>query len=114
MASLNSDTQTSVTAKYSFLKNPELKAMTFSHLQVKNDEKNRLCLLNAASTCKDFLEVALDALWEELDSLVPLLKLLPALHFENKTYVCAIFHAFMYDLILPLGPRRGCISGGLG
>jgi hypothetical protein len=114
MASLNSDTQTGVTAKHSFLKNPELKAMVFSYLQVRNDKKNRLCLLNAASTCKDFLEVALDVLWGELESLVPLLKLLPALQFENKAYVCANFHVFIYDLILPLGPQRGCVSGGLG
>jgi hypothetical protein len=79
-----------VTAKHSFLKNPELKAMTFSYLQVKNDaEMKRRFLFNAALVCKDFLEVALDALWEELGSLVPLLKLLPALQLENKEYVCA-------------------------
>jgi hypothetical protein len=78
MASLNSDTQTgcteldNVTARDSFLKNPDLIVMTFSHLQVKNDKKNRRCLLNAALTCKDFLDEALDALWEALDSLVPL------------------------------------------
>jgi hypothetical protein len=99
MASLNSDTQTGlgcnelddVTAKDSFFKNPDLMAMTFSHLQVKDDEKYR-CLLNAALTCKDFLDVALDALWEELDSLVPLLKLLPSLKVEDDTYVCANVH----------------------
>ena len=38
-----------VTAKHSFLKNSELKAITFSHLQ---DDK--WYLLNAALTCKDF------------------------------------------------------------
>jgi hypothetical protein len=40
-------------------------------------------------TCKDFLDEALDALWEALDSLVPLLKLLPALQVEDDVYVCA-------------------------
>jgi hypothetical protein len=50
MASLNADTQTGyteldkVTAKDSFLKNPDLMAMTFSYLQV-NDEES---ILNAA------------------------------------------------------------------
>ena len=78
MASLNSRTDSElghVTAKYSFFKSPELMTMTFSYLQVEK----RQGLLNAGLTCKDFLDVALDALWEELESLVPLLKLLPAL-----------------------------------
>jgi hypothetical protein len=109
MASLNSDAQTgyteldNVTARDSFLKNTDLMAMTFSHLRVENDEKYR-CILNAALTCKDFLDVALDALWEELDSMVPLLKLLPALQLENKAYVRADVHVFLYNLILSLGP----------
>ena len=92
-----------VTAKKSFLKNPDLMAMTFSHIQVKDDEKRR-CLFNAALTCKDFLDEALDALWEKLDSMLPLLKLLPALQVEDDTYVCANVHVFLYDLILSLGP----------
>ena len=99
MDSPNSDTQTGVTAKHSFLKIPELKAMTFFHLQIKNDKnvkKDRLCLLNAALTCKDFLGEALDALWEELDSFVPLLKLLPALQIEDGAYVRANVHVFVY------------------
>jgi hypothetical protein len=120
MPSLNSHTQTGytelhdVTARNSFLKNPDLMMMTFSHLQVENDKKYRQCLLNVALTCKDFLEVALSALWGKLDSLVPLLKLLPALQVENKAYVCANVHVFMYDLILPLGPQWECVSGRLG
>ena len=95
MASLNAHTQgytklDDVTAKHSFLKTAELMAMTISHLQDEYD------LLNAALACKDFLGVALDALWENLDSLVPLLKLLPALQrLEDEdsesevVYVCA-------------------------
>jgi hypothetical protein len=83
------------------LKNPDLMAMTFSHL--KNDASYR-CLLNAALTCKDFLDVALDALWEELGSFVPLLILLPALQVEDEAYVCANVHVFLYGLNLSLGP----------
>jgi hypothetical protein len=108
MASLNSHTQTGytelddVTAKDSFLKNPDLMTMTFSHFE--NNKKNRPYFFNTALTCKDFLDVALDALWERLDSLVPLLKLLPALQIEDGAYVRANIHVFPYDLILSLGP----------
>ena len=55
-----------------------------------------LCFFNAALTCKDFLEVALDALWEKLDSLVPLLKLLPTLQIEDDAYVRENVHPFIY------------------
>ena len=108
MASFNPHTQTGLdiaTAKDFFLKNPNLITKTFSHLQAKNDKKNLQCLLNAALTCKNFLDVALDTLWEELYSMVPLLKLLPALRFENDAYVCANVHdVFFRDLILSLDP----------
>ena len=70
MASFNSHTQTGyaeLDEKGSFSKNPDLMAMTFSHL--KNDASYR-CLLNAALTCKDFRDAALDALWEKLRSFV--------------------------------------------
>ena len=81
-------------------------AITFSHLQItcmKYEE--RRCLLNAALTCKDFLDIGLDALWEELDSLVPLLKLLSDLQIDGRVYVCANFYVFIYyDLILSLVP----------
>ena len=85
-----------VTAKDSVLKNPDLMAMTFSHL--KNDEDSDQCLFNAALTCKDFLDLALDALWEELNSFVPLLKLLPALQVKDEPYVCASVHVFYITL----------------
>ena len=86
-----------VMAKDSFLKNSELKAMTFSYL--KNDVKmKRQFFLNAALSCKDFLHVALDALWEELDSLVPLLEVLPSLQLDNKAYVCVHAHIFYMTL----------------
>ena len=117
MSFLNSHTQIgldNVTAKDSFLKNAELKAMTFSHLPLAVDsdyyyDENRRWLLNAALTCKDFLDVALDALWERMYSLVPLLKLLPALQIEDDAYVCANVHVFLYDLTLFLE----CVSGRL-
>ena len=50
------------------------------------------------------IDEALDALWENLDSMLPLLKLLPALQVENEAYVCANVHVFLYDLIFFLGP----------
>ena len=112
MASLNSHTQTgytelddTITAKDAFLKNPDLMAEAFSYLQVKNDKTNRRYLFNATLTCKDLLDVALDALWEELNSLIPLLKLLPALQIEDGVYVCENIHALIYTLIFSLlGP----------
>ena len=94
-------TELDVTAKYSYLKNLDLMTMTFSHLQVRNDNTS---LLNAALTCKDFLDVALSALWEKMYSWKPLLKLLPALQLEDGEYVCANVHVFRYDLILSLDP----------
>ena len=98
MASLNSYTQIgldNVTAKNSFLKNHDLMTMTFTYLQGNE------CLLNAALT----LDVALDKIWEKLDSLVPVLKLLPSLQFENdEYYVCADVLVFLHDLTLLSGP----------
>ena len=110
MASLDSHTQTgctesdNVTAKKSFLKNSDLMALTISHLPVRNDcdKESSQCLLNVALTCKDFLEEALDALWKEMNSLMPLLKLLPALQVEGDTYVGAtsmpVFYYMTYFL----------------
>ena len=98
-----------VTAEHSFLI-PELMAMTFSHLKIHSNR----CLLNLALTCKDFLDIALDALWEVLYSFMPLLKLLPTLQFENESYVCANVHAFIYVLILSLGPYWRYFSDRLG
>jgi hypothetical protein len=48
--------------------------------QLVDDEgRDRPSLARCAFTCKDFSELALDALWKELDSLFPLLKLTGAL-----------------------------------
>ena len=65
--------------------------MTVSHLQDSLEYEEMGSLLNVALTCKDFLDVALDALWEYMDSFLPLLKLLPALKVENEEYVCPCF-----------------------
>ena len=70
-------------AKESFLKNTYLMSMTISYLP----EGIPFYLLNAALTCKDFLDVALDALWEEMCSWEPLLRLLPTLQLEDDSYV---------------------------
>ena len=93
-----------VTARDSVLKNPDLMAKTFSHLKAMDLDYGSHDLFNAPLTCKDFLDVELDALWEKLDSLVPLLKLLPTLQVVDEAYVCANVHIFLYDLILSLGP----------
>ncbi|KAF8153355.1 hypothetical protein B0H34DRAFT_800567 [Crassisporium funariophilum] len=47
----------------------------------------RQSLLWAALTCRAFLEPALDCLWRSLDSLFPLLKILPAFAQSDGTYV---------------------------
>ena len=99
-----------VNAKKSFLKNQYLMTMTFSYLQVEIlDKTNRQCLLYAALTCKDFLDIALDELWKMMDSFLPVLKLLPALQFEDDSFVCANVHDFLYDLISSSGPWWECI-----
>ena len=114
IASFESHTQTGytdATAKHSFFKNSELKARAFSHIYYAEPrpcrtQTYRECLLNVALTCKDLLDVALDTLCEELDSFVPLLKVLPALQDASEdgdTYVCANAHVFLCDLILLLG-----------
>lgn len=48
---------------------------------------SRRNLLHIAQTCKAFLEPALDRLWRSLDSLFPLLKILPAFIRSDGTYV---------------------------
>jgi hypothetical protein len=48
-------------------------------------------LLWAALTCKAFLEPALDRLWRTLDSLFPLLKILPSFTQSDGTYVSFLF-----------------------
>lgn len=98
MVSLHSHTHTDLdglSAKDVFLTNPDLLEQTFSHLQAKNIKEYRLCLFYAALTCKSFLHAALDALWKELDSLMPLLKLLPVPRIKDAAHVCtSVLHVF--------------------
>lgn len=49
--------------------------------------RSRQNLLWVALTCKAFLEPALDRLWKQLDSLFPLLKVLPEFMQSDGTYV---------------------------
>ena len=91
--SLNSQSNSGdLSAKDLFLKNPDLVAMTISHLRLTSHKKRRQCLFNVALSCKDFLDEALDALWEELNSLVLVLKVLPASQFEDGEFVRANVH----------------------
>ena len=48
-------------------------------------------LLLVALTCKSFLEPALDRLWRSLDSLFPLLKILPSFTQSDGTHVSLFF-----------------------
>jgi len=47
-------------------------------------------LLHVALTCKAFLEPALDRIWRRLDSLFPLLKILPSFIQSDGTYVSVL------------------------
>lgn len=53
---------------------------------------NRQNLLWAGLTCRAFLEPALDRLWRSLDSLFPLLKILPSFTQSDGTYVSFGFY----------------------
>ena len=54
---------------------------------------SRRNLLWVALTCKAFLEPALDRLWRSLDSLFPLLRILPSFTQSDETYVSFFFLA---------------------
>lgn len=53
-------------------------------------EKRRQ-LRDLATTCKNFKDPAVEILWTKLDSLVPLIKLLPGLTVIDNTYVSFLF-----------------------
>lgn len=48
------------------------------------DHTKRRTLVNAARTCKRFSSPALDALWRAMDSIIPLLSILPCLQFHGS------------------------------
>jgi len=68
----------------------EVVQLIIQHIRVVLDHGfnlgERQTLYSAALTCSSFLEVALDALWYNMDSLAPLFKLT---NFEEK--VCHFF-----------------------
>ena len=70
-------------------------------------------LLWAGLTCKAFLEPAMDRLWSSLDSLFPLLKILPSFTQSDGTYVSFFWlpasnHTFSFSL--SQGLERKCHS----
>ncbi|KAH9474473.1 hypothetical protein JR316_0012932 [Psilocybe cubensis] len=54
---------------------------------IHNRKQNRRKLCSLAVMCKSFMVPALDQLWRSLDSLFPLLKLLPAFKMTDGTWV---------------------------
>ncbi|KAG6875244.1 hypothetical protein C0992_004571, partial [Termitomyces sp. T32_za158] len=51
-----------------------------------------------ALTCKAFVDASLDELWRSMDSIVPLLKILPALRYKNNRYFILAGNVDMEDL----------------
>ncbi|KAF8965795.1 hypothetical protein BDZ97DRAFT_1729789 [Flammula alnicola] len=80
-------------SKLPFHSNPDILDEICEYLSYEYDidsddiSVSRRTLLWVALTCKAFLEPALDRLWRSLDSLFPLLKILPAFIQSDGTYV---------------------------
>jgi len=77
-----------------FHSNPDILDEICDYLSYEFDDydmdeisRSRKSLLWVALACKAFLEPALDRLWRQLDSLFPLLKVLPAFIQSDGTYV---------------------------
>lgn len=68
-------------AHLSALDNPTILGQIFEHLHPNST------LLDAALTCRTFRDPALNVLWRSLDTLLPLLKLLPSFKLVNGVYV---------------------------
>ena len=85
-------------SKLPFHSNPDILDEICEYLSYEDDvdaddiASSRRTLLCLALTCKAFLEPALDRLWRNLDSLFPLLKVLPAFIQTDGTYVRHILH----------------------
>jgi len=81
------------TAKSDLLSNSDVLAYLFAFLEPDGIvDRERLVearkdLLSASLVCSSFRDPALDCLWRFLDSLVPLLRLLPGIKQNGKTYV---------------------------
>ncbi|KAJ3514811.1 hypothetical protein NLJ89_g2149 [Agrocybe chaxingu] len=80
-------------ARLPFHSNPDILDEICEYLSYEYDNdpddisRSRQVLLWVALTCRSFLEPALDRLWRSLDSLFPLLKVLPAFFQSDDTYV---------------------------
>lgn len=81
-------------AAHAVLRNQELLTNIFRHLPwdphalPKNAlREGRIELRNLALTCKAFKDPALNLLWMYLESLLPLVKVLPNLHTLDNAYV---------------------------
>jgi len=95
-----------------FFSNTDLLLKIFDYL-LWDDELNsdnaiacKHTLAQAAVTCKTFLEPALDRLWCTLDTLFPLLKLLPSFTQCEGTYVSESAHLNLSFHNLASGPSR--------
>lgn len=56
----------------------------------RNRRREAANLLSVALCCKKFTGPGLDRLWRHMDSIVPLLKLLPGAVYSGGTIVCAL------------------------
>ena len=84
-----------------FHSNPDILNEICEYLHDEEDDSSGLAhtgkqnLLWAGLTCKAFLEPALDRLWRSLDSLFPLLRILPSFTQSDGTYVSFFFGFFI-------------------
>ncbi|RDB17299.1 hypothetical protein Hypma_001919 [Hypsizygus marmoreus] len=73
------------------LTNFDILKIVFQHFKAGPDSDesraSRHDLYQAAQTCRSFLDPALDSLWMSMDTLLPLLRLLPALELLGRAYV---------------------------
>ena len=87
------------------LSNEDLLGIMFSYIQTYDKPCQEL--LNLALTCKTFYELALNALWKTLPSLLPLFKVLPSLILVNETYVWVTpYHLNYSNATIDFGRRH--------
>jgi len=90
---LQVSSQVSRSTRFPFHTNPDIFDEICDYLSYDYDfdadeiSRSKQNLLWVALTCKAFLEPSLDRLWKQLDSLFPLLKVLPAFTQSDGTYV---------------------------
>ena len=100
-----------------FHSNPDILDEICEYLHDEQDGPSELTLTSkqnllwAGLTCKAFLEPALDRLWSSLDSLFPLLKILPSFIQSDGTYVSFFWLAASnYTFLFSQGLERKCYS----